>query len=172
MNIFKIIFLASVISFSSLSFSADENKIYSSNFLQGSVKAFYINFKIRVKDTDNGAGGQELYGKIEIKEINGQEVDLEVWRRRSSDATGSTLNLKVEPSHPFMTSEHRDNYITLSGEIWDEDIGGTGTDDRLCNLDDDVKLYQSQVGDRIRNVFTGGERDCDYLEITKFEVVK
>lgn len=169
MNIFKIIFLASVISFSSLSFSAGENKIYSSSFLQGSVKAFYINFRIHVKDTDNGAGGQELYGTIKIKEINGQEVNLEVWKRTSSNPTGSTFDLRVEPSHPFMTSERRDNYITLSGSIWDEDVGGTGTDDRLCNLKDDVKLYQSQVGERIRDVFTGGEGDCDYLIITKFE---
>ncbi|MDE1331090.1 hypothetical protein [Vibrio aestuarianus] len=172
MNIFKIIFLASVISFSSLSFSAGENKIYSSSFLQGSVKAFYINFTIRVKDTDNGPGGQELYGTIEIKEINGQEVNLQVWKKTSSNPTGSTLNLRVEPSHPFMTSERRDNYITLSGSIWDEDLGGTGTDDRLCNLKDDVKLYQSQVGERIRNVFEKGLGHCDYLEITKFEVAK
>ncbi|MDE1351368.1 hypothetical protein L9W80_14545 [Vibrio aestuarianus] len=169
MNIFKIIFLASVISFSSLSFSASDNKIYSSSFLQGSVKAFYINFVIRVKNTDAGTGGQELFGTINIKEINGQKVDLQVWKRTASNPTDATLNLKVEPSHPFMTSEHRDNYITLSGSIWDEDVGASGTDDRLCNLKDDVKLYQSQVGEEIRNVFTGGDRDCDYLKITKFE---
>ncbi|KOE81982.1 hypothetical protein ACS86_12360 [Vibrio alginolyticus] len=169
MNIFKIIFLASVISFSSLSFSAGESKIYSSSFLQGSVKAFYINFLIRLKDTDNGPGGQELFGRIKIKEINGQEVNLEVWRRTSGNPTGSTLNLRVEPSHPFMTSERRDNYITLSGDIWDEDLGGDSTDDRLCNLKDDVKLYQSQVNERISNVFTGGKKDCNYLIITKFE---
>ncbi|MDE1345083.1 hypothetical protein [Vibrio aestuarianus] len=171
MNIFKIIFLASVISFSSLSFSAGENKIYSSSFLQGSVKAFYINFTIRVKDTDNGPGGQELYGKIEIKEINGQEVNLQVWRRTTSNPTGSTLNLKVEPSHPFMTSDSRDSYITLSGEIWDNDLAGQ-QDDRLCNLKEDVRLYQSQVGERIRNVFEKGLGHCDYLEITKFELAK
>ncbi|CAH8216527.1 hypothetical protein [Vibrio aestuarianus] len=171
MNIFKIIFLASVISFSSLSFSAGENKIYSSSFLQGSVKALYINFTIRVKDTDNGPGGQELYGTIEIKEINGQEVNLQVWRRTTSNPTGSTLNLKVEPSYPFMASDSRDSYITLSGEIWDKDLAGQ-QNDRLCNLKEDVRLYQSQVGERIRNVFEKGLGHCDYLEITKFEFAK
>ncbi|MDF9397819.1 MULTISPECIES: hypothetical protein [Vibrio] len=171
MNIFKIIFLASVISFSSLSFSAGENKIYSSSFLQGSMKAFYINFTIRVKDTDNGPGGQELYGKIVIEEMNGQEVNLQVWKRASNNPTNSTLNLKVEPSHPFMTSDSRDSYITLSGEIWDEDMAGQ-QNDRLCNLKEGVRLYQSQVGERIHNVFERGLGHCDYLEITKFELAK
>ncbi|MDE1323674.1 hypothetical protein L9W97_00905 [Vibrio aestuarianus] len=171
MNIFKIIFLASVISFSSLSFSAGENKIYSSTFLQGSMKAFYINFLIRLKDTDNGAGGQELFGRIEIKEINGQEVNLEVWRKTSGSPTGSTLNLKVEPNYTFVTSERRDNYITLSGEIWDDDAWPQ-QDDRLCNLKEDVRLYQSQVGQRIYNAFEKGLGHCDYLTITKFEPAK
>ncbi|CAH8184156.1 hypothetical protein [Vibrio aestuarianus] len=168
MNIFKIIFLASVISFSSLSFSAGENKIYSSSFLQGSVKAFYINFTIRVKNTDNGPWGQELYGTVNIKEINGQEVNLQVWKRTASNPTGATLDLRVEPNYPFMTSDSRDSYITLSGSIWDDDLAGQ-QNDRLCNLKEDVRLYQSQVGERIYNAFERGLGECDYLEITKFE---
>lgn len=171
MNIFKIIFLASVISFSSLSFSAGENKIYSSSFLQGSVKAFYIHFRIRVKDTDNGPGGQELFGTINIKEINGQKVNLEVWKRTASNPTGSTLDLRVEPNYPFMASDSRDSYITLSGSIWDDDLAGQ-QDDRLCNLKEDVRLYQSQVGQRIYNAFERGLGHCDYLEITRFELVR
>lgn len=172
MNIFKIIFLASVIAFSSLSYSASSDIIHSSAYLSGTVKAFYISFEIKLRDNDSGKGPQEPYGKISLKNLNGKDVDLVVWDVSESNHL-ETNTVRVHPSSPFITSELKENYITLTGDISDYD--SVGSNDHLCTVDSKVKIYQSDVGKEFNKnndgIFYGGG-DCIYLKLTRFELVK
>lgn len=173
MNIFKIIFLASVIAFSPLSYSTSGDMIHSSAYLSGTVKAFYIAFEIQLRNND-GSGKQDPYGRIKVKHFNGNEVNVLVWDIDDDDYLSDTNTIRVQPGFPFLASELKDNYITLEGEIRDDD--GATSDDRLCYIDSNVLIHQSDVGKEFTRdgdgIFYGGDHDCRYLKLTRFELVR
>ncbi|NRD72915.1 hypothetical protein HQQ94_06610 [Shewanella sp. VB17] len=101
--------------------------------------------------------------------LNQSDETHKVWERSKND-TVETLTINVVTG-ALIGSESKENYITLSGNIWDDDLAGN-PNDHLCNLNSGVKIYQKDVGKRLTNVFTGGDRQCEYLEVTKFTLAE
>ncbi|MDE1340193.1 hypothetical protein [Vibrio aestuarianus] len=164
MIFFKILFIFVCMCVSSFSFSDD--KIYSSDVVMGSLRAYLIEFKIEFKD-EGGSGGnarQDPYGKI-IMRMNDADPDFDmvVFDRSRSNSLTNVNSITLRAT--VMTSKGgHDPYFTLVGS-WLRDDDPVGSD-KLCDLKDTVMVHQSQVGEVIQGI--SDSSTCKAFKLFKF----
>ncbi|MDE1253799.1 hypothetical protein L9W76_11525 [Vibrio aestuarianus] len=171
MNIFKIIFLASVISFSSLSFSAGENKIYSSDIVKGSLRGYNIEFKIEFREEGGIIANnrkQDPYGRITVRMNDGDpDADLVVFDRTKSNSLSNVDSITLRGT--LLTSKgESDPYFTLINSSLRDDDGSTGSN-KLCSLRNTTRVHKSQVDETISDIIDG--RDCKSFKLLKFSAL-
>lgn len=173
MNFLKMLFICMCVCVSSLSFSA-EDKIYSSSSVKGNLRAYFVQFKIRLRKTDQSGDKQEPYGVIELNtSLNSDPPTfMPIWHITDNGHLGGTEFLYI--SGTVYTSDVVDNpYINIGGFIKDDD--GDYGDDKLCNIDYTYKIYASTLGTEdnafkhASGLFHGGDGDCHYLQLLAFE---
>ncbi|MDE1262738.1 hypothetical protein [Vibrio aestuarianus] len=172
MNIFKVIFTASVIAFTSVSYSSGYgDKIFTSDYIKGALKYYHIKVHVKMRDEDEGMsrGAQDLYGQIITSGVNGYE-GFRVWNVPESRYINNNNNINLE-FWVVGTDNGDDNYFKMTGEMYDWDrFGGN---EWLCNILPDHKFYQRNIGKKDYKVFEeSGENECDYINILEFEEVQ
>ena len=151
--------------------NSDGDIIHSTSYIKGSIKPFYITFRVTTDGYDGLFGrGLEWFGKIVIPVMNDKPIDSIIWEYDKKNHTNNGRDdIEISPPSAIVMSDARHPYFTLEGTFSDQD--GASAEDTICGFNPSYKIDQNDLNKIIvSDLIVNNKNHCQFT-LLRFETM-